>query len=399
MRAFTAASLFDGQELVEGGAVAVDADGVVVASGPRGRVEAETGARAELVDGLLMPGLVDAFTIPLDSFLRGRAQLGAGFDAWLDSVRIARGATDDSEIDAARTAALDAALGHGVAALADVTLSESSHRALARLGIASVTLQQMFGTERYAATVALEAAVKLAPRDARWVPAAHSPTTLHSDVARVTLREARRRGGPACIQAHVSPAGAAGPPQDALDALDDLGALEPGTLLAHVGALGEAGWARLHGARVRVVVSPRAALAVEVRLPPVGAMLAAGLTPAIGTGSAGASGGNDPLAEVRAVHERFPLVPLQTLLAMVTSAGADALGLDRHGRLSPGARPGLLLLEGTPPTGVASAARAWLGRSRLPRRWLVAPRADTHGTATAHEALAPRAASEPSTTG
>ncbi|MCC6648267.1 MAG: amidohydrolase family protein [Polyangiaceae bacterium] len=386
MRGFTAASLFDGQRLVEGGAVVVDDDGVVIAAGHREEVARATSAALEPIEGLLMPGLVDAFAMPSDAFLRGRTELGLGFARWLDSVRVARGAADEGEIEDARGRALDAALAHGVAAMADVTTSHSSHAALAARGLGSVTAQQIYGTARYEATVALEAAVAGAPRGARWVPSAHALSTLHPDVARVTLREARRRGGPAMLQADVSPAGRPDRPEQTLAALEEIGALEAGTVVAHVGGLGGAGWRALRDAGVHVVVSPRAALAIELRLPAIGELLAAGLGPSIGTGSPGATGDSDPLADARAVHERFPAAPLEALLRMVTSSPADALGLDRHGRLAPGARPGLLALVGPPAAGVPSAARAWLGRSRVPRRWIVAPRAEAHGTTTAHGA-------------
>jgi aminodeoxyfutalosine deaminase len=101
--------------------------------------------------------------------------------------------------------------------------------------------------------------------------------------------------------------------------------------------------ARVAAAGSPVVLCPRSNLHIELKLPPLLDILAAGIRPGLGTDSLASNASLDPLAEARALSQRFPSVPPATLLAMATGWGADALGFSKLlGRLEPGLFPGLL---------------------------------------------------------
>src|SRR5690606_27226580 len=109
---------------------------------------------------------------------------------------------------------------------------------------------------------------------------------------------------------------------------------------------------------------------VEVKLPPLGPLLPAGLSPGLGTDSLAAAGSLDVLEEALALHRRFPTVAPSVLCAMATSFGARALGLEhRVGRLTPGLAPGVLLFEG----GTTDPLAHVLAQAGRPRRVLVRP--------------------------
>jgi cytosine/adenosine deaminase-related metal-dependent hydrolase len=117
-----------------------------------------------------------------------------------------------------------------------------------------------------------------------------------------------------------------------------------------------------------VVLCPRSNLFIETRLPPLLAIRAAGLSPALGTDSLASNASLDVLAEARALADRFPTVPARDLLRMATWEGARALGRADVGRVANGARPGLFAIDGEP----GDAPDAFVLRQvRAPRRWIV----------------------------
>ena len=94
-------------------------------------------------------------------------------------------------------------------------------------------------------------------------------------------------------------------------------------------------------------------------------MVRAGLKLALGTDSLASSPDLDVLGEVAELVDALPSVDPELWLRSVTSTGADVLRLSGWGRLRPGTRPGLLLLEGI------GAPRDL--RRAPPRHWLVRP--------------------------
>jgi cytosine/adenosine deaminase-related metal-dependent hydrolase len=130
-----------------------------------------------------------------------------------------------------------------------------------------------------------------------------------------------------------------------------------------------------------VVLCPRSNLHIEMKLPPLLAVRAAGLEASLGTDSLASNASLDVLAEAKALADRFPSVPAWELVKMATWNGARALDRNDLGRLAKGARPGVLAVEGDVAahlaahgaSGAGDGASFVLANLRLPRRML-APR-------------------------
>jgi cytosine/adenosine deaminase-related metal-dependent hydrolase len=91
-----------------------------------------------------------------------------------------------------------------------------------------------------------------------------------------------------------------------------------------------------------VVLCPRSNLHIGGQLPDVPALLAEGLTLALGTDSLASTPDLGLWGEMRALAQAFPSVAASVWLKAATTGGAKALGLAALGTLTPGARPGVL---------------------------------------------------------
>jgi cytosine/adenosine deaminase-related metal-dependent hydrolase len=89
---------------------------------------------------------------------------------------------------------------------------------------------------------------------------------------------------------------------------------------------------------VSVVLCPRSNAHLGVGVPPLPALLAAGVRLALGTDSLASAPDLDVLEDARALRASFPDVPARILVDMATSGGAQALGIGDLGAIAPGRR-------------------------------------------------------------
>jgi cytosine/adenosine deaminase-related metal-dependent hydrolase len=149
---------------------------------------------------------------------------------------------------------------------------------------------------------------------------------------------------------------------------DDLGALGPHVLAVHLTDARPDELARVVERKAPVVLCPRSNLYIELCLPPLLSMRAAGIEPALGTDSLASNASLDVLAEARALRDRFPELPARELLQMATWNGARALRRSDLGRIAKGARPGLAAVLGR---GFDEPCAFLLANMKAPRRWVV----------------------------
>jgi len=187
-------------------------------------------------------------------------------------------------------------------------------------------------------------------------------------------RRAIERGEGPVVQwlatrSRVDPAELAWPKRPAIDVADDLGALAEDVLLVHLTEARPDELARVAKAKSPVVLCPRSNLHIEGKLPPLLAIMEAGIEPALGTDSLASNASLDVLAEAKALADRFPNVPAWELVKMATWNGARALGLPRKGRIAEGASPGLVAIDGDVPR--EGDPCAWLLKNlKSPRRFI-----------------------------
>ncbi|HEX3771087.1 MAG TPA: amidohydrolase family protein [Polyangiaceae bacterium] len=405
-RAFHADAVVTGDAgVLRDGAVVVDGAGLVVDVGPAGELlPRHAGVAVERAHGVVLPGLVNAHTHIELSALRGHVPGGAGFVPWVEQmigVRAEIAPEDDAAAIDRAVADLDA---FGTAAVGEVSNSLSAVRPLARRGIVGRVFHEVFGIER----ASLEQRVAglpaiLADRvgdwpsaDLEYAPSPHTLYTTHPDVVRRLVREARERGARASL--HLAEHAAERrflehgdgpipgwyearlrvrrdllewPGKSPVALADDLGALGPHVLCVHLTDARPEELELVARRGAPVVFCPRSNLFIETRLPPLLSALAAGVVPALGTDSLASNASLDVLAEAKALADRFPSVPAADLLRMATWEGARALGRDDVGRITRGARPGLVAIEADASALGDDPCAFVLRNLRLPRRWLV----------------------------
>ena len=394
MRAIAASWLISGdpaQEPIPGGAIVVNDLGDVVAVGPAAELRNSfPTARWEEHNAVLMPGLVNAHTHLELSALRGKVAGGDGFARWVERMVDAR-KRDAPELDGeAIDLAVSELLKAGTAAVGEVTNSLSAVDALGGAPVLGRVFHEVYAMRRDSGEAMLamadqqRASLDPWPDNLTYALAPHTPFTLHPDILREVLRRTRDAGRLTSL--HLCEHGAeraflrdgggpfakfmqnrqSTPPDWAPPGLDpvryalSLGALAPDVLCVHLCDARPDEIALVAQARVKAVLCPRSNLHIELKLPPLPALLDAGLRPALGTDSLASCPSLDVMADARALHERFTSVPARTLLAMATSFGAEALGFsDKLGTLAIGKRPGIVAFahEGNPPSD--------------PERWLL----------------------------
>lgn len=333
------------------------------------------GAPVERHRGVVFPGLVNAHTHLELSGLRGVVRGGRGFVPWVEELIGARAEASPEHDDAAIERAVDELVAFGTVAVGDVTNTLAAVTKLAGAGIAGSIFHEVFGhdpvsTMRRVTELADERAARVPswPAELSYAPAPHTLYTTHPDVVRALLRDARALGARTSVHfaEHASERRAIehddGPVLDwlaartkrrpsfpkraLLDYAADLGVIARDVLLVHLTDAKPDEIARIAESCAPVVLCPRSNLAIEVRLPPLLAILEAGVLPGLGTDSLASSPSLDVLAEARALADRFPSVPADVLVRMATVGGARALGRDDLGRIVKGARPGLVAIEG-----------------------------------------------------
>jgi cytosine/adenosine deaminase-related metal-dependent hydrolase len=408
VRALHADAVVTGEgETLRDGAVIVGELGHIVDVGQAADVlPRHAGIAVERIRGAVLPGLVNAHTHLELSALRGRVPGGAGFVPWVEHMIGARAELRPEEDIEAVERAVEELDVCGTVAVGEVTNSLAAVRPLARRGLVGCIFHEVFGVERtpLERRVAdlqrmVECSVGAWPSaDLVYCPTAHTLYTTHPDVVRRLFDEARERGLRASI--HLAEHAAErrflergdGPIavwyesrlKLRLDLLehpaaspvvfaDQLGALGPHVLAVHLTDARPDELALVARRGSPVVLCPRSNLFIETRLPPLLAMLAAGIFPALGTDSLASNASLDVLAEARALADRFATVPARDLLRMATWEGARALGRTDLGRVARGALPGLFAIDGDPGDAPDSFV---LRQVRAPRRWLVRRQGD-----------------------
>ena len=362
------------------GAVALDGD-LVVEVGPAAELELRHG-RAERVEAVLFPALVNAHLHLELSHLAGAVPGGEGLAPWIERFVKTRTAADEAGLSAAQPGpamarAAQDLVRFGVAAVGDVSNTLASLGPLAAAGLAGTIFHEVFGT----VPARLATSREEARRRREAAPPAPGLRVVESPHAVYSTDEAGLldllRGPPASIHLAEDPAerqllaegggpfnalrlrmgGAPAIPGRARSALA-LAAphLGPGWLVVHCVDLDEEDLAALRRCGATVVLCPRSNAHISRALPPLPALLAAGIPLAIGTDSLASSPSLSPLAELAALRAAFPGVAAARLLPLAWNGAA--VGAPWVGRLAPGTAPGLLAAPlAVPPAGSPAAAR------------------------------------------
>jgi cytosine/adenosine deaminase-related metal-dependent hydrolase len=360
------------------GALALHDDGRIEAVGPEAELRARFPALSfERHDAVLTPGFVNAHTHLELSELRGKVAGGRGFVPWVEAMLAVRGTPPAPPDPEAIDTGVGELLSSGTVAVGEVTNTLASVEALGSAPLVGRIFHEVFAMRADTGAAALEAAQQARSRiGSRWPAsfgyalAPHTPYTLHPDILqRMVALNAERGvrgslhlaehpaeraflangGGPFArfVEARVpGPIDWSPPGVGSVEYVEKLGALGPQLIAVHLSDANRAELDRVAACGAPVVLCPRSNLFIELRLPPLLDVLAAGIKPGLGSDSLASAPSLDVLADARTLHERFPGVSPRVLLAMATGYGAAVLGFgDRLGRLAAGLSPGVVAFD------------------------------------------------------
>jgi len=346
---------------IRDGAVALDGD-VVVAVGPRADVEARYGA-GERRDGVILPAVVTAHLHLELSHMAGMVAGSEGLPAWIELFVSARARARDRDPGPAMTMAAEDLVRYGVAAVGDVSNTLASVAPLADAGISGTVFHEVFGLtprrmlEATEAAKALREALPPPPPGLRVVPSPHAIYSTHHP-SLVELLKA----GPGSLHLAEDPAERAfvstgkggfghlvarmgGRARDLVPKGRSAVAvvapyLAPHHLVVHVVDVDEDDLALLRASGATAVLCPRSNGFISGKLPPLAALLAAGIPLAVGTDSLASCPSLAPLADVAVLCRAFPSIPASRILPLAWNG--PAVGAPHVGALVPGLAPGVL---------------------------------------------------------
>lgn len=321
--------------------------------------------------GVLLPLLVNAHTHLELSALAGRVPLDGGFREWVRRLLTERTAAGPEALAAGAEKGVEALSASGCGAVGEVSTLGITWDALRASGLSGVWFREFLGSPAPGAEAALPAST---PRLSA-ATAGHAPhTTDPAWLARLKA-DARRARRPFSIHLGESEdeveflttgrgpwadfLGERGidftrwaiPDEGPVQYADRLGLLDPRTLAVHLIHAGRREFEILKDRGVRVCLCPRSNRNLHERLPDLPGMLAAGLSPCLGTDSLAGTGSLSIFDEMAFCGQAYPGVSPETILAMATRNGAAALGLEGHfGSLAPGRSAGLCYLPFTAST-------------------------------------------------
>jgi cytosine/adenosine deaminase-related metal-dependent hydrolase len=375
------------------------------------RLRSVRGARAEIEDVVLTPGLVDAH-VHLDlGGARGTSPRG-GFGPWLRRIVRARSELDRAELEAAVRAGARALLETGTTALGDIDASGTSTRLAPELPQRAVIYMEVLDawdpqrTRAALRRLRVHARVRPGAR-VRHGASPHAPYT--ASAALLAGVERARAGRPIAVHWAETPEEGrwlergdgplarwlpSSPRRPGLELLDEAGLLTPLTTLVH-GNCPRASELELVARRKVSVVHCPGTHAYFARPPfPFWRYLGRGIPLALGTDSLASNTALDMRREMALCRRAFARLSPQVVFALATEGGARALGLAGAGRLHAGA-PADLVAWRLAARGHAAALEELTSGSPAVERVLVGGRCRfdrTHGARHAEKAVRGRSA-------
>jgi cytosine/adenosine deaminase-related metal-dependent hydrolase len=352
----------------------------------------------------VLPGLVNAHTHLELSYLRDRVPPAADFVSWVKQLIATRGGRmeqpDDPEVLAAARRAACEARETGTIAVGDISNSLGTVAPICDAGLHGIVFHELLGFDAVDGAVVTETleqrtAAGLISNRVRVSVCPHAPYSVSPALFRA-IRSAVDGSVTPITSVHLAesmsevellrdgsgpwpgmlrfigkmPASWAAPGLDPVAYLDDLGMLDPQTLVVHGVQLQMAALERLAAIGCTLVICPRSNQWVGVGVPPVERFYASGVSVAVGTDSLASVSDLNLFSELKAIRWLAPHLPARRILESGTRSGAAALGLEAElGTIEIGKRGDLITVDLPPHVddveeylvgGIARSAIRWV---------------------------------------
>ena len=360
---------------IENGAIEVSPQGEIISVG-----EAEAGD--EILDGILVPGFVNAHCHIELSHLVGLFKQGTGMDGFIKQINELRCAVDKEGRIKALTAQMEQLYAQGVSAMADISNGNESFDAKASSPLYTRTYLELFGTEPEDAEQILAGAIEL-QKEAKALgldaaPTPHSCYTMSQELNRMAAAEGLKSGfisyhnqesdqendmirygkgelwedynsrgttmlpvmGVSALEYFISNLSKARslPVEDGRVLLVHNVDTDPMSIEAALKAFTQCYWA----------ICPLSNIFIHRALPNIDMLREHNLNICIGTDSLSSNTLLSMVDEIRCLQEHFPHLQLDEILKWATLNGAAAIGKeDIYGSFEIGKRPGVVLIENT----------------------------------------------------
>lgn len=397
----TSPTIADGGVLIERGRILDVGPWDVVAARAAAREQAGVAVtRRDAGAAALMPGLVNAHTHLELSWLRGRVPPARSLPAWVAaSMALRREATDPtpSILEAIREAR-----GAGTSVIGDIANGWASVAPLGSSDLRAVVFHELLGfnvdpagevvaaareralgasNDRVSVSLAAHAPYSTSPALIREIAVAVqdlTPCVMSIHAAESAEETEFLATGGGAWRAVLEGLGRwvpswAPPRASTVEYLSRLGVLTRDALLVHATQCSETDLARVAESGAALVTCPRSNAWVGAGVPPVAAMISAGVRLAIGTDSLASVGDLNVFAEMQALAAIAPGVVPHRWIAAATIDGARALRQEReYGSLEPGKRADVLrvALRGAPADAAAVEAQLVSGIAPGQLEWM-----------------------------
>ncbi|MEW6350700.1 MAG: amidohydrolase family protein [Thermodesulfobacteriota bacterium] len=355
-----------------------------------GRVTAVGHARAYDVDhgaGVILPALVNAHAHVSLSALAGKIATDQGFVPWVRELIAARETLTVEQVAKAAASSAMEAKASGTGLIAEVGSLEPGRSALHAAGLEGVIFAEVLGSTGELPSL---------PEDVDGLSFSYAGHGLHTtdpDLLRGLKAGAAQRHRPFSIHLAESEAEteflATGDGvwaellrsrgldfrlwdlgnERPVPRAKRLGLLGPGTLAVHVLDATGSELQTLARTGTSVCLCPRSNLALHGRLPDIGAFVAAGMAPALGTDSLASAPSLSLFDEMAFVTAHYPDLSPEAILALAGRNGAQALGRTDLGTLDPGMRARCVYAE-ISAKSARDAAAALVSSGPITLEWL-----------------------------
>ncbi len=327
----------------------------------------------EFYNGIIIPGFVNCHCHLELSHLNGAISRGTGLGGFLAELQQTRKSSPETIISAASEA--DRAMyDEGIVLCADICNNSLTFNIKKKSRISYLNLLEVFATDPDQAETRMnEVEILSEESEGYGLPYSIVPHTVYAvslplfrlikertaenTVASIHFMETE--GEEAFVREHSGPlietfkkAGMIADklltPQSCVSAILDEVTPSGSLILVHNTFAGSETVRRVNQrGNVYWCLCPNANLYIENRMPPVALLAGEGCDIVTGTDSLASNRSLSILSELKTIQEHFPSISLTDLISWATINGARALGQeDKYGKIEPGKKPGLLLLDG-----------------------------------------------------